>query len=209
MFGERIKAARKAAKMTQEELAYCVEVNRATISKYENNEIKPSIEMLGYIAGALDCDIEYLLGYNNEMRISSEALQLLDAVRRGDCEELERLTGLPKGTFGRLPPEEKNRLALDELHTQTDAYVTKIDERVGKVKEYVSNEHTKTDAVVALIQLNVDSQIAEKLVDDFLSLNSLGQQKAAERVEELTEIPKYRRDPSLPEHKPKNHTKDK
>ena len=50
---------------------------------------------------------------------------------------------------------------------------------------------------------------AEKLVDDFLSLNSLGQQKAAERVEELTEIPKYRRDPSLPEHKPKNHTKDK
>ena len=59
MYANRIKHARKVAKMTQSDLAKLLDVNRATISKYETGEIVPSIEMLGYISNALDCDVEY------------------------------------------------------------------------------------------------------------------------------------------------------
>ena len=49
MYANRIKHARKVAKMTQSDLAKLLDVNRATISKYETGEIVLSIEMLGYI----------------------------------------------------------------------------------------------------------------------------------------------------------------
>jgi len=42
--GIRIRAARRGAGMTQAQLAELVGVNRATISKYEHNEIEPSVE---------------------------------------------------------------------------------------------------------------------------------------------------------------------
>ena len=46
----RIKAIRKAARITQEELAEKLSVNRATVSKYENGDISLSLEMLRKIA---------------------------------------------------------------------------------------------------------------------------------------------------------------
>lgn len=39
------------------------------------------------------------------------------------------------------------------------------------------------------------SDMEQKLIDLFVELNSEGQQKAVERIEELTEIPKYKKQP--------------
>lgn len=53
MFND-IRKARKAAGLTQEALAKKLNVNRATISKYETGEISPTIDQLRNIANALD-----------------------------------------------------------------------------------------------------------------------------------------------------------
>lgn len=49
-----IKTIRKNAKMTQEELAVALGVNRATVSKYENGEITLSLPVLKKIAQVLN-----------------------------------------------------------------------------------------------------------------------------------------------------------
>lgn len=53
MFGDKLRAARKAAKLTQEELAEKIGVKRSVISKYENGIIDPSISQVQSIADAL------------------------------------------------------------------------------------------------------------------------------------------------------------
>lgn len=73
--------------------------------------------------------------------------------------------------------------------------VKKADQVVAEVEQQVETSKIKTDAICSLILLNAQPKTAEKLVDAFLSLNDAGQQKAVERVEELTEIPKYQRQP--------------
>ncbi len=54
---DAIRKARKDAGLTQEELASRIGVNRATLSKYENGDIEPSISQLTKIAEALDISL--------------------------------------------------------------------------------------------------------------------------------------------------------
>lgn len=57
-----IQRARKAAGMTQDELASRLGVNRATISKYENGSICPSLGQLGSIAKILNTNVYEMIG---------------------------------------------------------------------------------------------------------------------------------------------------
>ena len=41
----------------------------------------------------------------------------------------------------------------------------------------------------------INGELHERMITAFNSLNDIGQQKAIERVEELTEIPKYQKEP--------------
>ena len=52
--GERIKAARRAANLSQTELAKRLDKTMRTIQKYESGEIEPSIAMINAIAKVLD-----------------------------------------------------------------------------------------------------------------------------------------------------------
>ena len=61
---EGIRKARKAAKVTQEELAEMVGLNRATISKYESGAIIPTLGQLGKIARALKTSVYEMIGPN-------------------------------------------------------------------------------------------------------------------------------------------------
>lgn len=51
----RLAEVRKAAKVTQEELAKRLGINRATLSKYENGTINLNLSQLQKIADALGC----------------------------------------------------------------------------------------------------------------------------------------------------------
>lgn len=57
-----LRNARKSAKLTQEQLAKELGVNRATVSKYETGEISPSVDQLIKICNILDVSFDELIG---------------------------------------------------------------------------------------------------------------------------------------------------
>lgn len=59
--GERIKAARKRAGLTQGELAERLGLAASAVTKWETSRHIPKIETLSKIAGALRCDMSDLL----------------------------------------------------------------------------------------------------------------------------------------------------
>ena len=61
--GERIKKARKAAKLNQTELASKLNKTMRTVQKYESGEIEPSIAMIHEIAKVLNVNPTELIGY--------------------------------------------------------------------------------------------------------------------------------------------------
>ncbi len=65
MLDHRLKIARKAKKMTQEQLAIKVQTTKGTISNYENGHSTPSNEMLVLLANSLNTTTDYLLGNTN------------------------------------------------------------------------------------------------------------------------------------------------
>ena len=62
MFGENLKAMRKAKGYTQEELAIKINVVRQTVSKWEKGLSVPDADMLSQIAEVLDTKVSVLLG---------------------------------------------------------------------------------------------------------------------------------------------------
>lgn len=130
--GERIKQARKNAKLTQEELGRLVDVTGVSIMRYEKGERSPDYTTTCHLASALKLKIEDLM---------SEAA-------KGWYE-----AGYEEGyDFG--------------------------------YKEAVTGGE-QSDSIIDL-----DMEI--RLFRSLSCLNNAGQQKAVERVEELTEIPRYR-----------------
>lgn len=59
---KKIRDLRKAANMSQDDLAQVLGVNRATISKYETGAIEPSLAQLCKIANVLNVRVEDLMG---------------------------------------------------------------------------------------------------------------------------------------------------
>lgn len=66
--------ARKRAKLTQQQLATVIGVQRSVISKYENGIIEPSISQLQKIAKALNVTASYLLGVSDTMDVDWNSL---------------------------------------------------------------------------------------------------------------------------------------
>lgn len=70
--GERIKAARKAAHLSQTELAQRLDKTMRTVQKYESGEIEPSIAMINAIAKILNISPADLIGYQRpEIELNS------------------------------------------------------------------------------------------------------------------------------------------
>ena len=60
--GEKIKQLRKDNKITQTELGKILNVEKSTISMYENNNTQPPIQTLSTIAKYFNVTTDYLLG---------------------------------------------------------------------------------------------------------------------------------------------------
>lgn len=61
-FGKKIAALRKGLKLSQTELAKKLETSVSVISRYERDEMTPSIETAKKLAGFLNTSVGYLLG---------------------------------------------------------------------------------------------------------------------------------------------------
>jgi transcriptional regulator with XRE-family HTH domain len=73
--GARLEAARRARKLTQDELAERTEIARTDISGIENNRISVGAERLGRLAGALEISV---LELQPETKPDAPGLTLLD-----------------------------------------------------------------------------------------------------------------------------------
>ena len=62
VFGQRLAERRRAAGLSQQELADRFGTSPSTIGKYERGQMKPSIEAAAGLARALETTVGYLLG---------------------------------------------------------------------------------------------------------------------------------------------------
>ena len=65
--GEKLKAARKKAGLSQEELAKKLSVSRQAITKWENNKGIPDVENLKALSALFDVSVDYLLSDADEL----------------------------------------------------------------------------------------------------------------------------------------------
>jgi len=88
-FGEKLKEARKEAKLSQEEFAEKIGVSRSAIAKWESDRGMPDVENLKVIASLLNISIDYLL--DDDSRISfnetREAIDLDSYMKTGKCRD--------------------------------------------------------------------------------------------------------------------------
>ena len=70
--GDRISNLRKELDINQKELATKVGITEASLSRYENNLREPKSEIIVRLAKALETSTDYLLGVNDNTKISKE-----------------------------------------------------------------------------------------------------------------------------------------
>ena len=93
MLGTRIKELRKEFGLSQVELAMRMEVTKQTISKWENENIQPSIDMLVGLSNVFNVTTDYLLGLDDVPRLSIEGLPMSFAAHLAQIiEDFRRLS---------------------------------------------------------------------------------------------------------------------
>lgn len=110
---ERIKRARKAAKLTQEELAIKVNTTKGTISNYENGHSTPSNQMLVELSEVLNVTTDYLLGKvdievtNAQLFNIGDKIKKLRVGRNITQKHLGEMFGLAESTIGMYERDER------------------------------------------------------------------------------------------------------
>lgn len=161
MLGDKIRVARKSAKLTQEELAERIGVKRSVISKYENGIIDPSISQVQSIAAALGTNILKLVDFSELSPSLDDAVPFLDTVLNikmpspGGVTILsdEEQTALNKlaTLLGKMPNEiENSKMLSDKLKYE-------YNEIFGTL-----NIHGKALAVTVVKALASDPSLQEK-----------------------------------------------
>lgn len=179
--GKNIKIARTRLGLNQSQLAQMAGITKAAISRYEAGLREPRIEHLRAIANALDVSVGFLEGYED---INSK--KVMDAMKHRDSESIEKLMGLSSGSVKFLPPEEENLLKrkVEEDRQERDRLLS----RLKLLFKFQFRTLTEKDC----------NEITD-LIRPFSQLNEEGRKRAIERVEELTEIPKYQKEPQTPD----------
>lgn len=168
--GERIKKARELRNMTQSQLGEKLGVTGVTVMRYEKGQREPNIETIFNLAEKLNVSVSYLLGVVDlDGFISPDGFADptdYEFIRMLGFDSPEKLATLVPGSRQSTP---EHRRELEKMMGKEEGYLDKMSAR----RDWPINQ--------------------QRLVNAFDLLNDAGQQKAVERVEELTEIPKYQR----------------
>jgi len=95
--GNKIKQYRESKKMTQKEIAEILEVEPATISKYESGIIEPSIESLKKLSNIFDVTIDELVK-DDVSEIALKPINILEILTEDMIKEFHKI--LKTGTTG-------------------------------------------------------------------------------------------------------------
>ena len=159
--GENICKLRKDKGFTQEQLANCVSVSIAAVSKWETNSAYPDIELLPKIAQVFDVSIDYLMGYQMESdmtiddhikfadslvynRQAKEAIEYFNAIAvrypNNNKVRINKARYMIYGTYGSNTTDYKNQLLND-----AEKLLLSMDESKLTHKEY---EHRQANLCI-------------------------------------------------------------
>lgn len=65
-FGEKLKSARVAKKLTQQQLAEMIYAKHNSVSDWENDKSKPDMDTIELLCGALDITPSYIIGTKSD-----------------------------------------------------------------------------------------------------------------------------------------------
>lgn len=82
--GEKIKTLRKERKLTQKELANKIGITAPTVTKYENGQLEPNLEVLNRIATTFNISISSLIEDNNSKREFYSITDFRDVLGSGE-----------------------------------------------------------------------------------------------------------------------------
>lgn len=189
--GELIRQMRKNKGVTLEKLAQELKVSASAVSQYERGIISPSSETLIRIARALKCQIQ-------------------DITTEKDQEHLHAIfSTYPITEDGPLPPdprtEEQKRADAKAFWDTSSGSIIKRDGTVYSFNAEISPEQKQRYADVARRAAPVvpaHAQLPGSNSDNFqrlqvcsVNLNDEGLRRLLEYAEELTQIPRYQRNP--------------
>ena len=86
--GDRIHKLRKENNISQEELAFALNVTRQTISRWENNSVKPTEENLKILSDYFKTDILTLTNGDSEIATVTEVCEV--EVKRGSPNQMSK-----------------------------------------------------------------------------------------------------------------------
>jgi SOS-response transcriptional repressor LexA len=188
--GSRIKAARKAKKMTQRDLSDAIEVSATSIVYWERDEVEPKNKNLSALARVLDCAPDYLLrgarsGKQGSIVSVNSRVPLInwDAVlESGVDEEIEAKDWLyyPKQCGSRTFALTVSNDSMVSLHPNSKSYPTgtiifvdpdlpikagsRVIAQVGNAAQVTFKEYREDGGNIYLIPIN--SQYPTTTVDD-------------------------------------------
>jgi len=107
MLGKILKELRSKHKITQEQLAAAIGVERSSIGKYEGNQnVIPSVDVLKAIADYFNVTTDYLLGRTRAYEQSPPQVHMV-AEPNADA-----FSSLRRGEFKGLTQDEVDKLAI-------------------------------------------------------------------------------------------------
>lgn len=134
---ERIKRARKTAKLTQEELAIKVNTTKGTISNYENGHSTPSNQMLVELSEILNVTTDYLLGKDDHETTNVQSfdigykLKKLRLSRNITQKRFGEMFGLAESTISMYERDER-KPDYDTLIHIADHFDVSVDYILGR-----------------------------------------------------------------------------
>ena len=188
--GEQIKTARKNAGLSQRELGDQLGLSSQTIACWENGSRKPKQRNLRQVADALDVTIGYLLcsGDENSKDIDTSLSLLSDNLRylRREIGWTQRDLSEKTGISLRVIKDYENSSSGVFI---TNEHLTIISEVLGVESDKVLGQSVTNEWMEAVHIKNCK----EKVYTALEKLNIFGLQKAAERISEIAELPRYKK----------------
>ena len=119
-FHERLKNERLKKKLTQEQLAEILKIDRTSISKYENEKQLPELYVLNSIADFFGVSLDYIVGRSDSRTsgvndsIPVDFLQQFDNLSNESKQELEKYIQLLKMKDGMDKSKDEQSSALEK-----------------------------------------------------------------------------------------------
>ena len=164
--GENIKKARQKAHLTQKALAEKSGVATITIQQYESGKRTPNLKQLLKITDALGILLETITGGSSDMIAVP-----VDAGMLGTLEWYAK---------------KQHNTVVQQLDIAIDYYLNDL-AMMGELSEE-NDDNIPTEA------LDADYEKDIYFINALYNLKDEGKQVAIERVQELTEIPRYQKD---------------